>query len=123
MQAETGEPREVQDGPPEGGEVRVPARQVVIACETIDDAYYHLAQGLIDRRGSEYTADRIATLVAWHRADPVTEYEHHRNAAIFEKFAGIFGLDMQDIGAQQTGLSKAEFQARLVAANQQPESL
>ncbi|MFT0532318.1 protocatechuate 4,5-dioxygenase subunit alpha [Castellaniella hirudinis] len=32
------------------------------------------------------------------------------------KLAGIFGLDMQDIGAQQTGVSKAEFQAKLVAA-------
>lgn len=43
------------------------------------------------------------------------------NAYYVAKFAGIFGLDMQDVGAQQTGLSKAEFQARLVAANQQPE--
>lgn len=32
------------------------------------------------------------------------------------KFAGIFHLDVQDLGALQTGLSKAEFQARLVAA-------
>lgn len=32
------------------------------------------------------------------------------------KLAGIFGLDMQDIGAQQTGVTKEEFQARLVAA-------
>ena len=39
------------------------------------------------------------------------------NAYYLAKFAGIFGLDMQDIGAQQTGLSKAEFQARLQAAN------
>ena len=31
------------------------------------------------------------------------------------KFAGIFGLDMQDIGAQQTGMSKDEFKAFLVA--------
>ena len=45
------------------------------------------------------------------------------NAYYLAKLAGIFGLDMQDIGAQQTGLSKAEFQALLVAANQQPESL
>ena len=45
------------------------------------------------------------------------------NAYYLAKFAGIFGLDMQDIGAQQTGLSKAEFQAKLQAANQQPESL
>jgi len=41
------------------------------------------------------------------------------NAYYLAKFAGIFGLDMQDIGAQQTGLSKAEFQARLQAANAQ----
>lgn len=37
------------------------------------------------------------------------------NAYYLAKFAGIFGLDMQDIGAQQTGLTKAEFQARLDA--------
>jgi protocatechuate 4,5-dioxygenase alpha chain len=37
------------------------------------------------------------------------------NAYYLAKFAGIFGLDMQDIGAQQTGLSKAEFKARLLA--------
>ena len=45
------------------------------------------------------------------------------NAYYLAKFAGIFGLDMQDIGAQQTGLTKAEFQAKLVAANNQPETL
>lgn len=38
------------------------------------------------------------------------------NAYYLAKFAGIFGLDMQDIGAQQTGLSKDEFKARLIAA-------
>ncbi|CDM24159.1 protocatechuate 4,5-dioxygenase subunit alpha [Castellaniella defragrans] len=32
------------------------------------------------------------------------------------KLAGIFGLDMQDIGAQQTGVTKEAFQAKLVAA-------
>ncbi|HQC97463.1 MAG TPA: protocatechuate 3,4-dioxygenase, partial [Aquabacterium sp.] len=42
------------------------------------------------------------------------------NAYYLAKFAGIFGLDMQDIGAQQTGLTKAEFQAKLLAANDQP---
>jgi protocatechuate 4,5-dioxygenase alpha chain len=45
------------------------------------------------------------------------------NAYYLAKFAGIFGLDMQDIGAQQTGLSKEAFKAKLVAANNQPESL
>jgi protocatechuate 4,5-dioxygenase alpha chain len=39
------------------------------------------------------------------------------NAYYLAKFAGIFGLDMQDIGAQQTGLSKEAFKAKLVAAN------
>jgi len=40
--------------------------------------------GLIDRTASEYQPDRIAILLAWHAADPVTQYERHRNAAIFE---------------------------------------
>ena len=38
------------------------------------------------------------------------------NAYYLAKFAGLFGLDMQDIGAQQTGLSKDDFKARLLAA-------
>jgi len=41
------------------------------------------------------------------------------NAYYLAKFAGIFGLDMQDIGAQQTGMTKDEFKAKLVAANNQ----
>ena len=42
--------------------------------------------------------------------------EEGGNAYYLAKFAGIFGLDMQDIGAQQTGLTKDQFKARLVAA-------
>jgi protocatechuate 4,5-dioxygenase alpha chain len=38
------------------------------------------------------------------------------NAYYLAKFAGIFGLDMQDIGAQQTGLTKDQFKAKLQAA-------
>ncbi len=38
------------------------------------------------------------------------------NAYYLAKFAGVFGLDMQDIGAQQTGLTKAQFKAKLVEA-------
>jgi len=38
------------------------------------------------------------------------------NAYYIAKFGGIFGLDMQDVGAQQTGMTKAAFQAKLVAA-------
>jgi len=41
------------------------------------------------------------------------------NPYYLAKFAGIFGLDMQDIGAQQTGLSKDAFKAKLQAANEQ----
>ena len=41
------------------------------------------------------------------------------NAYYLAKFAGIFGLDMQDIGAQQTGVTKEEFKAKLAAANNQ----
>jgi protocatechuate 4,5-dioxygenase alpha chain len=38
------------------------------------------------------------------------------NVYYLAKLAGIFGLDVQDIGAQQTGMSKQAFKARLVAA-------
>ncbi len=38
------------------------------------------------------------------------------NVYYLAKLAGIFGLDVQDLGAQQTGLSKDEFKAKLVAA-------
>lgn len=41
------------------------------------------------------------------------------NAYYLAKFAGIFKLDMQDIGAQQTGMTKDAFKAKLVAANYQ----
>jgi protocatechuate 4,5-dioxygenase, alpha chain len=38
------------------------------------------------------------------------------NVYYLAKFAGIFGLDVQDIGAQQTGMSKDAFKAMLLAA-------
>jgi protocatechuate 4,5-dioxygenase alpha chain len=38
------------------------------------------------------------------------------NAYYLAKFAGVFGLDMQDIGAQQTGMSREAFQAKLLAS-------
>lgn len=38
------------------------------------------------------------------------------NAYFLAKLGGIFGLDMQDIGAQQTGMTKEAFQAKLIAA-------
>ena len=44
------------------------------------------------------------------------------NVYYLAKFAGILGLDVQDLGAAQTGMSKEAFKARLVAQNQQPET-
>lgn len=38
------------------------------------------------------------------------------NVYYLAKFAGIFGLDVQDLGAQQTGLSVEAFNEMLVAA-------
>ena len=38
------------------------------------------------------------------------------NVYYLAKLAGIFGLDVQDLGAAQTGMSKQEFQAMLKAA-------
>jgi protocatechuate 4,5-dioxygenase alpha chain len=40
------------------------------------------------------------------------------NVYYLAKFAGILGLDVQDLGALQTGVSKDEFKARLRAAAQ-----
>jgi protocatechuate 4,5-dioxygenase alpha chain len=45
------------------------------------------------------------------------------NVYYLAKFAGILGLDVQDLGAAQTGMSKEAFKARLVAQNNQPERL
>jgi protocatechuate 4,5-dioxygenase alpha chain len=38
------------------------------------------------------------------------------NVYYLAKFAGILGLDVQDLGAQQTGMTKDAFKAKLVAA-------
>jgi protocatechuate 4,5-dioxygenase alpha chain len=38
------------------------------------------------------------------------------NVYYLAKLAGIFGLNMQDIGAQQTGMSVSEFKEKLAAA-------
>jgi protocatechuate 4,5-dioxygenase alpha chain len=38
------------------------------------------------------------------------------NVYYLAKLAGIFGLNVQDIGAQQTGMSVDDFKAKLVAA-------
>ena len=38
------------------------------------------------------------------------------NVYYLAKFAGILGLDVQDLGAAQTGMTKEEFKAKLRAA-------
>ena len=45
------------------------------------------------------------------------------NVYYLAKFAGILGLDVQDLGAAQTGMTKEAFKAHLVAQNDQPETL
>ena len=40
------------------------------------------------------------------------------NIYYLAKLAGIYGLNVQDVGAQQTGRSVAEFRAMLVAAGE-----
>ena len=44
------------------------------------------------------------------------------NVYYLAKFAGILGLDVQDLGAAQTGMSKEAFKAMLVGHNAQPET-
>lgn len=44
------------------------------------------------------------------------------NVYYLAKFAGILGLDVQDLGAAQTGMSKSDFKAMLVAHNNQPDT-
>jgi protocatechuate 4,5-dioxygenase, alpha chain len=42
------------------------------------------------------------------------------NVYYLAKFAGILGLDVQDLGAAQTGMTKDAFKAMLVRQNEQP---
>ena len=71
-----------------------------------DEEAYMDRYGLNDQQKAAIRARNVLQLIA-----------AGGNAYYLAKFAGIFGLDMQDIGAQQTGMSKEEFQAKLRAAN------
>jgi protocatechuate 4,5-dioxygenase alpha chain len=53
---------------------------------------------------------------AVRRRDVLAMLEAGGNVYYLAKLAGILALNVQDLGAQQTGLSVAEFKARLVAA-------
>jgi protocatechuate 4,5-dioxygenase alpha chain len=70
-----------------------------------DETAYMNKYGLNEQQREAITARNVLALIA-----------AGGNAYYLAKFAGIFGLDMQDIGAQQTGMSKPEFQAKLRAA-------
>ena len=72
-----------------------------------DEEAYMRQYGLNDAQAAAIRARNVLQLIA-----------AGGNAYYLAKFAGIFGLDMQDIGAQQTGLTKDEFKAKLVAAGQ-----
>jgi protocatechuate 4,5-dioxygenase alpha chain len=70
-----------------------------------DEAAYCLRFGLSDEQREAIASRNVLQLIA-----------AGGNIYYLAKFAGILGLDVQDIGAQQTGVSKDEFKARLLAA-------
>lgn len=70
-----------------------------------DEEAYMRQFGLNEQQAAAIRAKNVLQLIA-----------AGGNAYYLAKFAGIFGLDMQDIGAQQTGMSKDDFKAKLVAA-------
>lgn len=70
-----------------------------------DEEAYMKKYGLNEQQAAAIRARNVLQLIA-----------AGGNAYYLAKFAGIFGLDMQDIGAQQTGMSKEEFRAKLRAA-------
>jgi protocatechuate 4,5-dioxygenase alpha chain len=55
-------------------------------------------------------------LSAVRSRDVLRMIEAGGNVYYLAKLAGIFGLNVQDIGAQQTGTTVDEFKAKLVAA-------
>ena len=72
-----------------------------------DEEGYMRKYGLNEQQAAAIRARNVLQLIA-----------AGGNAYYLAKFAGIFKLDMQDIGAQQTGMSKEAFKAKLVAAGQ-----
>ena len=70
-----------------------------------DEEAYMRCYGLNEQQAAAIRARNVLQLIA-----------AGGNAYYLAKFAGIFGLHMQDIGAQQTGVSKEEFRAKLRAA-------
>ena len=69
-----------------------------------DEAAYCSKFGLSDAQRAAIKSRSVLALIA-----------AGGNAYSLAKFAGIFGLDMQDIGAQQTGTSVEAFKQKLLA--------
>ena len=70
-----------------------------------DEETYMRSYGLNEQQSAAIRARNVLQLIA-----------AGGNAYYLAKFAGIFHLDMQDIGAQQRGMTKEQFKAMLVAA-------
>ena len=70
-----------------------------------DEDGYCRKYGLNDEQRAAINARNVLKLIA-----------AGGNVYYLAKFAGIFGLNVQDIGAQQTGMSVDDFKAKLVAA-------
>jgi protocatechuate 4,5-dioxygenase, alpha chain len=70
-----------------------------------DEEGYCRKYGLNDEQRAAIKARNVLKLIA-----------AGGNVYYLAKFAGIFGLNVQDIGAQQTGMSVDDFKAKLVAA-------
>lgn len=70
-----------------------------------DEEGYCARYGLSDEQRAAIKARNVLQLIA-----------AGGNVYYLAKFAGIFGLDVQDLGAQQTGMTKDQFKAKLLAA-------
>ena len=64
---------------------------------------------------SKFGLDECQRMAVRHR-NILEMIEAGGNIYYLAKLAGIFGLDIQDIGAQQTGMSVQAFKAKLAAA-------
>jgi protocatechuate 4,5-dioxygenase alpha chain len=70
-----------------------------------DEAAYMQAYGLNAQQAEAIRTRNVLGLIA-----------AGGNVYYLAKFAGILGLDVQDLGAAQTGMTKEQFKAKLLAA-------
>jgi protocatechuate 4,5-dioxygenase alpha chain len=75
------------------------------AAFVMDEEAYCRKYGLNEQQRAAIKARNVLQLI-----------EAGGNVYYLAKFAGIFGLNVQDIGAQQTGMSVEDFKAKLAAA-------